>query len=136
LVLDGSAALAFVLRDERVTAGARAVRAALEEAERILVPGHWWLEVVNGIVVAERRKRLTAAAGMEIIKIFRELDVEVDAEPAADVVERVASLAREKNLSAYDAAYLELAVRNGVALASQDKALLGAAASFGVKTLG
>jgi predicted nucleic acid-binding protein len=73
---------------------------------------------------------------MEIVRIFRELGVEVDGEPAADVAERVASLAREKNIAAHDAACLELAARNGVALASQDGALLRAAASFGVKTLG
>ena len=134
-VLDGSAALALILPDERDSPGARQVRAALETGATVHVPAHWWVEVTNGVIMAERRKRLTLAVGMEALSLMAALDVVTDDETARRIPTEAAGLARQQGLTAYDAAYLELAIRRGAMLASQDKDLLKAATACGVAVL-
>lgn len=135
LALDGSAALALLLPDERESPGARKVHEALATGVAVHVPAHWWVELTNGVVMAERRKRLTLAMGMEALNLIPALNVVTDDESPFKTTPAVAALARQQNLTAYDAAYLELAIRRRAALASQDKDLLKAALACGVVLL-
>jgi predicted nucleic acid-binding protein len=135
-VLDGSAALALVLPDERGTAASRKLREALGAKIPAHVPAHWWVEVTNGILMAERRKRITLAVALEVLGLIPALEVSTDREAEKRTTSEVAALAREKSLTAYDAAYLELAIRLGAVLATQDQDLRKAAVESGVEVLG
>jgi predicted nucleic acid-binding protein len=127
LVLDGSAALALLLPDEREAPAARTIRAEFNRANRVLAPLHWFAEVANGIVVAERRKRIFPTEADKLLTALRRLGVAGDVVPPEDAVAAACLLARQHGLTAYDAAYLELALRENAVLATQDNALRRAA---------
>ena len=127
-VLDASVALAWFLDDEQAPQ-ADNVRARLIR-ERAYVPQLWHLEVRNGLIIAERRGRLSATRINECLEAIKWLPIQTDSEAVLDTV---VSLARMHNLSVYDAVYLELAKRRDAALASLDGALLRAAAEEGVQ---
>ncbi len=131
IVLDGSVALSWVLPDEH-TAGTQAIREFIEAGGRAIVPSHWALEVANGLLVAERRKRLLVADTTAALSALEKLALEHDTETSQRAGREALALAREHALSIYDAAYLELAVRNGATLASLDKPLRTAAKSLNV----
>lgn len=92
----------------------------------------WPLEVVNGLVVAERRDRLDAAGADRFLELLASLPVAVDPSGAARVFSAVREAARAHGLSAYEAAYLELAARLACPLATLDERLARAAAAAGV----
>lgn len=97
------------------------------------VAAHIWpLEVVNGLVVAERRDRLDAASGGRFLELLESLPVTVDPLPPRRAFSAFRDLARAYRLSAYDAAYLDLAVRLALPLATLDERLRGAASQAGV----
>lgn len=127
-VLDASVALAWFLDDEQAPQ-ADNVRARLIR-ERAYVPQLWHLEVRKGLIIAERRGRLSATRINECLEAIKRLPIQTDSEAVLDTV---VSLARMHNLSVYDAVYLELAKRRDAALASLDGALLRAAAEEGVE---
>ena len=127
-VLDASVALAWFLDDEQAPQVDN-VRARLIR-ERAYVPQLWHLEVRNGLIIAERRGRLSATRINECLEAIKWLPIQTDSEAVLDTV---VSLARMHNLSVYDAVYLELAKRRDAALASLDGALLRAAAEEGVQ---
>jgi len=94
-------------------------------AERgAVVPSLWWFEIRNVLLVAERRQRLTGAESDEFLAELARLPIEIDREP---VSAEVLALGRRFKLSAYDAAYLELALRRQATLATFDAALAAAA---------
>jgi predicted nucleic acid-binding protein len=101
---------------------------SLTESEA-LVPAIWLLEVVNGLLVAERKKRIAPARVDECLEVISALPLiaDVDAESVG-----VIRLARGTGLSAYDASYLELAIRHALPLATRDRALRSAAARVGI----
>ena len=127
-VLDVSVALAWFLDDEQAPQ-ADVVRARLVR-DRAFVPQLWHLEVRNGLVIAERRGRLSATRMNECLEALKWLPIQTDSEAA---LEMVVSLARLHKLSIYDAVYLELAKRRDAALASLDGALVRAAADEGMQ---
>ena len=129
-VLDASVALAWFLDDEQAPQ-ADNVRGRLVR-DSALVPQLWRLEVRNGLIIAERRGRLSATRMNECLEALKWLPIQTDSEV---VLEMVISLARMHKLSVYDAVYLELAKRRDVALASLDGALLRAAAKESVRAL-
>lgn len=130
-VLDASVTLAWAFRDEMNPYTAAVLRSlATEEA---FVPSVWPLEVGNGILVAERRGRLTQAETVQFLTLLRHLPIQLEAETAERVLRETISLARERGLSTYDASYLDLAMRVGVPLATQDQDLREAAARCGVQ---
>jgi predicted nucleic acid-binding protein len=98
-------------------------------AEEGVVPGLWWFEVRNILVVNERRRRIAEADTASFLLNLSRLRLRVDQSPDENAVLR---LARAHGLSVYNAAYLELAQREGVALATLDADLRKAAASEGV----
>jgi predicted nucleic acid-binding protein len=130
LVLDGSLALAWYFADE-ADSYADAVARALATREAV-VPSLWRLEIANALVVGERRKRSTQAQAAAFVARLEQLPIAVDGETDARAWGETLRLARAHTLSAYDASYLELAMRRGLPLASLDDRLKAAAAAVGV----
>ena len=129
-VLDGSVTMVWGFEDE-----------ADDYADSILdrmpdlqayVPSLWSLEVANVLLVGERRKRTTPADTSRFLAILGTFPITVDEETARQAWADTLHLARAHNLSAYDAAYLELAIRRGLPLATLDAKLKAAANAVGV----
>jgi predicted nucleic acid-binding protein len=132
-VLDNSIAMAWSFADE-VDEYADAVLERLTTA-RAVVPALWPLEVANALLMGERRKRSTEAESIKWTGILASLPIVIDSETNVHAWNDTMSLARGHNLSAYDAAYLELAIRRGVPLATIDGKLKLAAKAVGVRLL-
>jgi predicted nucleic acid-binding protein len=130
IVLDASVALTWCFKNEATAAADRVLeRLAIETAA---VPAIWHLEIANVLALSERRRRITPAASAEFIALLETLVIIVDEETPSRAFGRVLDLAREERLTAYDAAYLELAMRLGLPLASKDADLCDAAERLGV----
>ena len=97
-----------------------------------VVPSVWTFEVANTLLVGERRKRISEPDIANFLAFLGRLPITIDDASTQRALSSVLVLAREKNLSAYDAAYLELAVREGLPLATRDQALKNSAASLEV----
>jgi predicted nucleic acid-binding protein len=132
-VIDASVALAWCFDDE-ATAASRALLDRFGQ-ERAEVPSLWHLELANALALSERRRRITAARVSEFIDLIDGLPIVVDPETPARALGAVLALARREGLSAYDASYLELAMRRGVPLATKDGPLAQAAQRVGVSLL-
>lgn len=130
-VIDSSIALAAVLPDE--TCPPTEAMDALAQG-RAHGPPHLLLEVLNGLVMAERRHRIPRFLRDEIASLVCEWPLTI---PGADMRDRmrIVSLADRHGLTIYDAAYLELALRLQTGLATMDKALARAAQAEGVHVL-
>jgi predicted nucleic acid-binding protein len=96
------------------------------------VPSLWPLEVANALLVGERRKRITPADAARFLAILGAFPITVDDETVSHAWTDTLHLARAHNLSSYDAAYLELAIRLGLPLAALDGKLKTAAQAVGV----
>jgi predicted nucleic acid-binding protein len=96
----------------------------------------WPLEAMNGLFAAERRRRLDADKRALLARFLRELPIRLDLETAAQAWQQTAGLAEHFRLAVYDAAYLELAQRRRLPLASLDRDLRQAAVDAGVEVLG
>jgi predicted nucleic acid-binding protein len=131
LVIDGSTALGFLMSDEQAPSALEAL-VALEHGVPTLVPAHWPLEVANGLLMAERRKRATQADVAEALHVLLSLPIDIDRETARHVAGETSALARQYGLTIYDAAYLELSMRLGATLSTSDAALARAAKKAGV----
>jgi predicted nucleic acid-binding protein len=133
-VLDCSLALAWVLPDE---GSARAERLLTQVSSEsiLLVPALWWYEVSNALTVAQRRHRLADADRKQVMALYAALPIRTDVDLGLDTAWRLQTLAHQLSLSAYDAAYLELAQRNGVGLATLDRRLTISARKAGVSVL-
>jgi predicted nucleic acid-binding protein len=133
-VLDASIALAWCFADEASpVTDALLDRLADEEA---VAPALWPLEVANALAMAERRGRLSVAGLSRSVKLLQQLAVEIDDEAHDRAFQDLLNLARSERLTVYDAAYLELALRLHVPLASKDADLRKAAARLGLALLG
>ena len=129
-VLDSSVSLAWLLQDEaNEQTDALADRLEHEDAH---VPSIWPLEVGNALMMALRRKRLTESEFDRCISALSALPIEV--EPPA-VLANVLLIARRFGLTSYDAAYLELAQRRGLSLATLDEKLRQACKALKVPVL-
>jgi len=128
LVLDCSIALSWFFPDEKTAFTEAALDlVALEEC---WVPAVWRLEFPNALLVAERRRRLTREERLQVLDEAARLRMRVDA--TVPELRAISELAERHALSTYDAAYLELAARQGAALITLDKELAAAAAAAGV----
>ena len=103
------------------------------EGRTVIFPAVWALEISNAMLVAERRKRVKQQDVRRFVELLGGLTIIEHSQTAADTVSHVLPLAREYNLSAYDAAYLDVAVRQGAPLATLDRALRKAGRSAGLK---
>jgi predicted nucleic acid-binding protein len=131
LVVDASVALAWALPDE-ISDYADAVLAVVE-AEGLRVPDLWAREIANGLTVAYRRNRITAVEEDAFLAALSRLRIEVETIPSAlTAIRQGTSAAMRTGLTAYDAAYLELASREGLTLATLDSAMKKAAWALSV----
>ncbi len=131
IVIDNSIVLAWCLADEEHPVAEQAMRLTVEHGA--VVPGIWRYELWNALIVNERRGRLTAEDARQTLADLAEMRIEHDGthdEP------RLLVLARRWNLSAYDAAYLEVAARRQLAIASLDDRLVDAAMGADVALVG
>jgi predicted nucleic acid-binding protein len=127
LVIDASVIASWHFPDEK-NAAADAVMDRLRNDDA-MVPGHWWFEVRNALLVGERRGRTTPEKTALFLEFLTQFHFSIVSLPDEDVV---MTLARRHRLSFYDAAYLELAQREGVPLATFDGDLIAAARAEGV----
>jgi predicted nucleic acid-binding protein len=132
-VLDTSVAVVWCFEDETTPYAERSLD-ALASGEA-LVPFLWPLEVGNVLLTAERHKRITRAKATRFLRLLMDLPITVDTEGIAKAFTEVLAVAHEHGLSAYDAAYLELALRQGLPLATLDTGLRRAARQAGVQLL-
>ena len=133
-IIDCSITMSWCFADEATPAASK-VQNRLE-SEAALVPAHWGLEVVNVLAMAEKRKRITPAKGAEFLGLLNAVDIEVDGETAGRAFHQLPPLCRSHGLTSYDAAYLELALRRGLPLATLDDDLRSAAKKLGVGLIG
>jgi predicted nucleic acid-binding protein len=124
-VVDNSVVMSWCFEDEG-SSYAEAVLESLETGESF-VPAIWPLEVGNVLLVAERKKRLSEASVVRFLTLVSSLPITVEQEPPERMLKEIISLAREHGLSTYDASYLDLAMRLGLPIATQDASLMKAA---------
>lgn len=103
--------------------------------DEVFVPTHFFTELANAVLVAERRKRTEARHLPGLFELLDSLRPQEDVLDAMAVLERILPLARAHGLTVYDALYLELAARRGLAIATGDRALARAARSAGLEVL-
>ena len=132
-VLDNSVAMRWLLQTEKKSYQAYSVNVlkSLFEANA-LVPNLWHLEATNVLLGAEKRNELSTGEVEGFISQLEGLPINVDPLTSNQSFTHILSLSRAYNLSSYDAAYLELAIRENIPLASLDKNLLKAAKKAGV----
>lgn len=122
LILDASVTVCWAFPDEQSEMADSALNVFSQEGA--VVPLQWWFEIRNVLVLGERRRRITPAQSAEFFTLLHTLPIRLDELPDSA---RVLNLARKHGLSFYDAAYLELAKRENLPLATLDNALADAA---------
>ncbi len=130
-VLDNSIVMAWSFEDQTDEYADRVLDRLA--TVRAVVPVLWPLEVANSLLMGERRKRSTEAETIKWTGILSSLPIVIDLETNARAWSDTLNLARGHNLTAYDAAYLELAIRRGLPLATIDGKLKLAAKVIGVE---
>jgi predicted nucleic acid-binding protein len=133
-VLDSSVTMAWFFDDE-ATPATDDLLDRLNQDGHALVAAHWALEVCNTLLMAERRKRSTVADSSHFLAILDALPIETDQDTVAKASTTTLALARTQGLTVYHGAYLELAMRRSVPLATLDKDLRAAARKTGVPCL-
>ena len=130
-VLDASITLDFFLPDE---GSSRVQRFFADAASNVFwVPQLWWYEIANGFAVARNRKRVDEQDVVGSLQDLEKFSIQTDLRYGFDAVRRLYAISRDHQLSCYDAAYLELADRRGIPLASTDARLNAAARRAGIK---
>ncbi len=134
LVIDASVVLAWLLPDETSSVHARSL-ADSAARDGAIVPNLWRLEVVNGLLMAVRRGRLAKNLVGEKLSTLARMPIAIDAETGAHAWSATLDLATRHALTAYEGAYLELALRTRLPLASFDANLTKAARAEGVEVV-
>jgi len=129
-VLDTSVTMAWLFEDEAT----RNTESLLDRlnTEEALVPILWTYEVGNVLLMAERRKRITEAQGKRFAHLLQSLPILVSEPQPNPLWGNAVVVAREYDLSVYNGTYLDLAMQQGMPLATRDKALMKAARKAGV----
>jgi predicted nucleic acid-binding protein len=131
-VLDSSLALAWALPDE-VSQRADEFLDQQTPVSVFWVPALWWYEVSNALLMAQQRKRIKEVDRLQTIDLLGQLPLQTDT-PNTGIVRYIQELSFAHSLSAYDASYLELALRKGLGLATFDSRLKQAAEKAGLNT--
>ena len=133
LVLDASVALAWIFERSDAAEHDRADRAlGILATTSAVVPPLWQAEVANGLLVGERRKVIQLAQSQNFLMRLANLPIKVDSNLPVARTQDVLSIARQYGLTAYDACYLNLALRTIATLATFDAKLASAASAAGV----
>ena len=119
--LDSSVALAWILPDEHSDAVDQI--ADRLENDFAVVPAVWPLEVLNALLTATRRARIGADDMRRLMSDLAALPIEVEQVDMTQILEAVSVLAQRHGLTSYDAAYVELAIRRGLPMATLDRKL-------------
>ena len=133
-VLDNSVAMRWLLNDgseERLAYASKVLDFLTQDNGEALVPGVWSLEVANVLVKAQAKSLVSEARASAFVGLLAEMSITVDASTAARALGDTLQLARRFKLSSYDAAYLELALREGLPLATLDADLQSAMKQVG-----
>ena len=132
IVLDASVALSWFFEDE-ITSYASSVAGFIQE-DRAIAPIIWPLEMANAMATAVRRGRFPESRVLLMMDALRRLPIDIDqGMPPVSLAQVALPLAVSHRISAYDASYLELAIRHGLPLSTQDRRLRDAAVAAGVQ---
>lgn len=134
LVLDCSVTMAWLMPDEQSEYGQKILDRVVTEGA--IVPDLWPLEVGNTLLVAERRKRISATQRLQALQMLADLPITLDQQTHKHAWTTALDLAEANQLTLYDATYLELALRCSLPFASLDKRLAQAAQKMGISLLG
>ena len=124
-VLDASIVLTWCFPDENV-AMAGHVAGMFKQGDTAVAPSFWPHEVLNALLVGEKRKRISKELVRSFLDDLATLPIVLEQFPVGVVFDRVQHLSREHGLTAYDAAYLDLALDSGLPLATLDEDLVRA----------
>ena len=133
-VLDSSVTLTWCFDDERTDATDALLEQVVESGAE--APSLWPLEILNALALAERRGRIDAGQRQRLAGFLHDLPVTLDVETASQAWAATPQLAARFRLTIYDAAYLELAQRRSLPLATLDKELRAASGALGIALLG
>jgi predicted nucleic acid-binding protein len=132
-VVDSSVTLTWCFADERTPATVALLDRVTDSGA--FAPSLWPLEVLNALLMAEKRKRIDAIKRHELIGLLQTLPVTIDPQTVAQAWIVTDRLAGQYGLTVYDASYLELAQRLSLPLATLDEQLCAAALAIGVPLL-
>ena len=130
-VPDASVALTWCFESE-ATPWTDGVLQRLKNGEEAIVPAHWPMEVANTLVMALRRGRITDEKAQSFLRDISSLPIRIDPESTTQAFNRAFTFARQYKLTSYDAAYLDVAMRASLPLATLDVDLRKAAEAAGV----
>jgi predicted nucleic acid-binding protein len=133
-VLDASVALAWCFPGE-ATAETEMVLDSLSNGAEAFVPALWPFELANALLVGERRKRISVAQVTSMLQRIAYLPIAVQAVQPDRIFGQVLALARQHGLSEYDSAYLDLALREALPVATLDQTLRKAAQNAGLRLI-
>ena len=133
-VIDCSVTMPWILKNDP-SGYANQILSSLKESQAV-VPELWFLEVSNVLVVYKRRGRLADEESTRFASLLQELPISIDEGTSYRVFAKIINVARDYELSSYDATYLELAMREALPLATLDVALRTAAREAGVEVMG
>ena len=134
LVVDCSMTMAWCFGDESTPAVLQVQDHVANE--KMCVPVHWYLEVTNVLALAEKKHRIKPQASDTFLSLLQVMDIHVDFELPSKAFAQILALCRKHHLTSYDAAYLELALRRKLPLATLDDDLRKVAKKLGVVLLG
>lgn len=129
-VVDCSVCMAWCFESEADEYTRGVLRAMPRSA--VLVPAVWPLEIVDVLLVAERGRKISRADAVRFLDLLGGLPIAVEGPMEIESLDRLLALGREHRLSSYDAAYLDLAMRERLPIATRDRALKAAAQAAGV----
>jgi len=133
-VLDASATLSWCFKDE-TTPFSENLLARMAMREQAVAPSHWPMEVLNTLIQAKLRGRVLEADIQAFLLELASFDIQIEPHARDTIFQNIRSLAEKHRLTAYDAAYLELAMRVALPLATLDGALIRAAKAEGVSLI-
>jgi predicted nucleic acid-binding protein len=131
-VVDASVVLTWCFPDEN-SALAQRIAHRFTQGDSAIAPSFWPHEVLNALLVGEKRKRISGNLIRSFLTDLAALPIVLHELPVDAVFDRIQSISREHGLTAYDAAYLDLAKANGLALATLDEDLSRACEKAGVE---
>ncbi|MFN0117013.1 MAG: type II toxin-antitoxin system VapC family toxin [Elusimicrobiota bacterium] len=131
IVVDSSLVLSWCFQDENSDIANRLRRALIKDVI-LVVPSLWLLEISNVLLVSERKGRISEEKSLQFLSFLKELPINFEIEDMDHAFSSVIGFARKEGLSSYNAAYLELAVRKGLPIATLDQQIQKAATKLGV----
>jgi predicted nucleic acid-binding protein len=134
-ILDSTVTLAWCFSDEATGHTESFLNRLSSVTDTAVVPALWLYEVVNVVTLAARKRRITQLHATQFLQSLSDLPIEVDY-PSTTLLFKAAPLLAERHrLTGYDAAYLELAIRLGLPMATLDQELIQASNATGVIVL-